>query len=43
LLTSNRVRHPGATIDAATSEQLKRLLNAMFPGQDITRPINVAA
>ena len=41
LLTSNRVRHPGATIDAATSEQLKRLLEATFPGEDITRPVKI--
>ena len=41
LLTSNRVRHPGATIDTATSDQLKRMLEATFPGEDITRPLKM--
>ena len=41
LLTSNRVRHPGATIDTATSDQLKRMLEATFPGEDITRPVKM--
>ena len=41
LLTSNRVRHPGATIDAATSEQLQRLLAATFPGEDLTQPLKI--
>jgi 4-hydroxy-tetrahydrodipicolinate synthase len=39
VLASNRVRHPGATIDAATSEQLQRLLESTFPGEDITRSL----
>lgn len=39
LIASNRVRHPGATIDAATSAQLQRLLAATFPGEDITQPL----
>jgi 4-hydroxy-tetrahydrodipicolinate synthase len=43
LLASNRVRHPGATIDAATSEQLQRLLAATFPTQDLTKPVTVEA
>lgn len=43
LLASNRVRHPGATIDAATSDQLKRLLDATFPGEEITKPLKVSA
>lgn len=41
LLTSNRVRHPAGSIDAATAEQLKRLLDATFPGQDLTKPVRV--
>jgi 4-hydroxy-tetrahydrodipicolinate synthase len=41
LVTSHRVRHPGATIDKATSEQLARLLDATFPSGDLTRPVNV--
>ena len=42
LLTSNRVRHPGATIDVATSDQLKRLLRATFGNEDITRTLTVS-
>ena len=41
LLTSNRVRHPGATIDAGTTEQLARLLEATFGGADLTQPLRV--
>lgn len=41
LITSNRVRHPGATIDAGTSGQLKRLLDATFPGEDLKKPVKV--
>lgn len=43
LLTSNRVRHPGATIDVATAEQLRRLLDATFPGEDLTRPLKISS
>jgi 4-hydroxy-tetrahydrodipicolinate synthase len=43
LLTSNRVRHPGATIDAGTNEQLRRLLDATFPGQDLMKPVKIEA
>jgi 4-hydroxy-tetrahydrodipicolinate synthase len=42
LLTSNRVRHPGATIDAATSEQSQRLLRATFVDEDITKVMEIA-
>src|SRR5665213_174848 len=41
LLANGRVRHPGGNIDAATAEQLARLLGRCFPGQDITKPIDV--
>lgn len=43
LLASNRVRHPGATIDAATGEQLQQLLDRLFPGQDLSRPVPIAS
>lgn len=43
LLSSSRVRHPGGTIDAATSDQLERLLDATFAGVDITKPIKIDA
>lgn len=39
LLKSNRVRHPGATIDAGAAAQLKRLIERSFPGQDVARPV----
>ncbi len=41
LLTSNRVRHPGATIDPATTAQLERLLDATFGGADLTQPLEI--
>ncbi len=43
LISSNRVRHPGATIDAATSSQLGALLEATFPGVDLTQPLTIKA
>jgi 4-hydroxy-tetrahydrodipicolinate synthase len=43
VLTSNRVRHPGATIDSAASEQLKRLLDATLEGQDLRQALSVSA
>jgi 4-hydroxy-tetrahydrodipicolinate synthase len=43
LLSSNRVRHPGGSIDAAASDQLARLIDATFPGVDITKPITIDA
>jgi 4-hydroxy-tetrahydrodipicolinate synthase len=41
LLTSNRVRHPGGTIDGGTTAQLARLLEATFPGIDLTQPLQL--
>jgi 4-hydroxy-tetrahydrodipicolinate synthase len=43
LLASNRVRHPGATIDAATSAQLRQVLDAIFPSENLTRPLSIDA
>lgn len=43
LITGNRVRHPGATIDGATAAQLRALLDAIFPGQDLAKPVVVEA
>lgn len=42
LLTSARVRHPGATIDPATARQLDLLLTATFGDADLTQPLSVA-
>lgn len=43
LLASNRVRHPGGSIDAGTTEQLVRLLRATFGDADLTRPLVIAS
>ncbi|HVW22504.1 MAG TPA: dihydrodipicolinate synthase family protein [Opitutaceae bacterium] len=43
LIASNRVRHPGATIDPAAAEQLGRLLEATFPAGGIDGPIDPLA
>ena len=43
LLTSNRVRHPGGSIDPGTTEQLSRLLRLTFGDADLTRPLTVEA
>ena len=43
LLTSNRVRHPGATIDPATATQLGVLLEVTFAGADILRVLEINA
>jgi 4-hydroxy-tetrahydrodipicolinate synthase len=42
LIASARVRHPGATIDAATASQLSALLDRSFPGQDLTNPLTIS-
>lgn len=43
LLASHRVRHPGGSIDAGTTEQLARLLRLTFGDADLTRPLTIAA
>lgn len=43
LLASNRVRHPGGSIDAGTTEQLVRLLHTTFGDADLTRPLVIAS
>lgn len=43
LVASNRVRHPGGTIDAGTTDQLARLLDATFGGADLTKPLTIVA
>jgi 4-hydroxy-tetrahydrodipicolinate synthase len=39
LLASSRARHPGASIQPAVAEQLRRLIEQVLPGRDITQPI----
>ena len=41
LLAGGHVRHPGVNIDSTTVGQLQLLLDRSFPGQDITRPVQV--
>jgi len=41
LVTSGRVRHPGGNIDAAAADQLQKLLDRTFPGQDLTKPVRI--
>jgi len=39
LLSSARVRHPGATVSPAQAAQLEALISRTLPGVDITKPI----
>ena len=41
LITSSCVRHPGASIDAETAEQLERVIKSELPGVDIAEPLVV--
>jgi 4-hydroxy-tetrahydrodipicolinate synthase len=40
-LRTSKVRHPGADLQAATAEQLRELLDALLPGQDLSRPLKL--
>ena len=40
-IAGNQVRHPGARIAPAVAEQLRSLLDAVLPGQDLTAPISI--
>ena len=35
----SKVRHPGADLQPATAEVLRKLLDALLPGQDLSRPV----
>lgn len=41
LLNSSHVRHPGAGIAESTAAQLRKLIERVLPGIDITRPLQV--
>jgi 4-hydroxy-tetrahydrodipicolinate synthase len=41
LIAANGLRHPGAGITPETARQLKRVIDAVLPGVDITRPIEI--
>jgi 4-hydroxy-tetrahydrodipicolinate synthase len=38
-IKTSKVRHPGADLQPATAEQLRKLLDALFPGQDLSQPV----
>jgi 4-hydroxy-tetrahydrodipicolinate synthase len=40
-LKTSKVRHPGAALQPATAEQLRKLIDALLPGQDLSRPVSV--
>jgi len=40
-LSSGKVRHPGTALQPATASQLRALLDALFPGQDLSRPVAI--
>lgn len=40
-IASSRVRHPGAQLQPETAAQLRTLLDALLPGQDLTHPIRI--
>ena len=40
-ISSSTVRRPGAALNQMTADQLRLLLDSLFPGQDLTRPIVV--
>lgn len=35
------VRHPGAALQPATAQKLRTLVEALFPGQDLAKPVQV--
>jgi len=38
-IKTGKVRHSGADLLPATAEQLRKLLDALFPGQDLSQPV----
>jgi 4-hydroxy-tetrahydrodipicolinate synthase len=38
-IAGNRARHPGASIQPAVADQLRRLIDQVLPGVDITKPL----
>jgi 4-hydroxy-tetrahydrodipicolinate synthase len=40
-IVAGAVRHPGAALQPATSNQLRKLLDSLLPGQDLSRPVVV--
>lgn len=40
-IAGNRARHPGATIQPAVVEQLRKLIDQVLPGVDVTKPLTL--
>jgi 4-hydroxy-tetrahydrodipicolinate synthase len=40
-IRGSTVRHPGAALQPATADQLRKLVEALFPGQDLSQPLKV--
>ena len=40
-ISGSTVRHPGAALQPATAEQLRKLINTLIPGQDLSKPVKV--
>lgn len=38
-ITTGKVRHPGAALQPAAADQLRRLLDTLLPGQDLSRSV----
>jgi 4-hydroxy-tetrahydrodipicolinate synthase len=42
LIAGNHVRHPNGSLPSIMAEQLTGLLDRLFPGQDLTKPLQIA-
>ncbi|HVY06875.1 MAG TPA: dihydrodipicolinate synthase family protein [Burkholderiales bacterium] len=40
-ISHGKVRHPGAALQPATADQLRKLIDSILPGQDLSKPITV--
>ena len=40
-IATGKVRHPGAALNPATAEQLRKLIDTILPGQDLTKPLKI--
>lgn len=40
-ISGSTVRHPGAALQPATAEQLRKLINTLIPGQDLSKPVKI--
>jgi 4-hydroxy-tetrahydrodipicolinate synthase len=40
-IRGSKVRHPGAPLQQATADQLRKLIDALLPGQDLSKPVRI--